>query len=69
MSPSLIHPDVSRLRDEIHPIGDVSRLREEVATKSMQLLNLEEKMVHVSKVCEAWKQELEEANRKVNIYF
>ncbi|XP_055699769.1 putative E3 ubiquitin-protein ligase UNKL isoform X4 [Phlebotomus papatasi] len=48
-------------------LTEISRLKDELASKNAQLINYEEQMMQSNKAYEAWKMEIDESNRKTAI--
>lgn len=48
-------------------LTEISRLKDELASKNAQLINYEEQMMQSNKAYEAWKMEIDESNRKVSM--
>jgi hypothetical protein len=65
--PFSISPLVNHTNHHHTISSEIGRLRDELANKNAQMINWEEQVIQASKVCEAWKSEMEEGNRKVSI--
>lgn len=65
------HLQSSKQQFAVSPLlnsGELSRLRDELQTKSVLILNYEEQLVQANKTCDVWKAKVEEGSRKVSIY-